>query len=227
MIWKPLRLRGKCPFTTGKGQCPYDLTCRFYGRHEDGATGNSSNAVKKSYEINGLNKDVQKLLWKNKIKFPKADAKLRSLGLMGPGNSRVKKQDDGEVDQNSENDSHTTDGNGCGEVVRELADKWECSLGVLTEENADEIITTDEVRSLKKAKSVIEEKCCSSEEANGLSIPEKDLENGCPEMESVVTDGALVETDGSLNTHPREKKLIDFRGKLYLAPLTIVGSLPF
>ncbi|XP_021628564.1 tRNA-dihydrouridine(47) synthase [NAD(P)(+)]-like isoform X2 [Manihot esculenta] len=220
---KPADLEGKCPFSTGDGPCPYGLACRFYGTHEDGVKGNSTNVLGKNSEINGLNKDVQKLLWKNKMKFPKADAKLKSLGLMGPGNSKFKRQDDGEVDQKSANDSHVTNENGCGDVASNLADKLECSLEVPTEENANGIITTDDIRPLKRVKSITEEKQCS-----GFSILEKDLENSCPGAKLEITsDGALTETDGSLKTHPREKKLIDFRGKLYLAPLTTVGNLPF
>lgn len=73
---------GSCPFASAEGACPYGLACRFSGTHEDGVAVGSSNLQKKNSEINGLNKDVQKLLWKNKMRFPKADAKLKLLGLL-------------------------------------------------------------------------------------------------------------------------------------------------
>ncbi|KAM1457088.1 hypothetical protein ACFX13_035166 [Malus domestica] len=113
---KPEDIEGECPFMTAQETCPYGLACRFLGSDKDGVEGGDLSARRRSSEVNGLTKDVQKLLWKNKMKFPKADAKLKALGL---------------------------------------------------------------------------------------------------------------ESDRSLRLHPREKKLIDFREKLYLAALTTVGNLPF
>lgn len=64
------------------GPCPYGLACRFLKTHRSGVSVGIANTRRKGSEVNGLSKDVQKLLWKNKMKFPKADAKLKALGFL-------------------------------------------------------------------------------------------------------------------------------------------------
>lgn len=79
---KPDDLEGECPFMSAEEPCPYGLSCRFSNTHRNGVSVGMANSRRRSSEVNGLSKDVQKLLWKNKRKFPKADAKLKALGLL-------------------------------------------------------------------------------------------------------------------------------------------------
>lgn len=78
-----------------------------------------------------------------------------------------------EVDQTVVvNNSDLADKNesGCGEAASDSADKLECFLEMAAEDDADGTITTDELRPMKKAKSVVEEKCCFEEEVNGCLL---------------------------------------------------------